>query len=169
MLHRAVAVAAVLSIASCTARLPAPMYSVKMDAEEYDHVGRSTCTRLFGKLAVGDCSIDAAMRDGRIYRVHHVDTEVKDYILFQNVTTIVYGEQKGQSKARQRIEARREALIEKLDVGSVYEIATEDGGTTKGLLDQMSKSVAILIDEDGLRRVVKLDDIVSVKRASFGQ
>lgn len=41
----------------------------------------------------GDASIGAAMRDGGITKVHHVDYDVKNILfLYNETTTIVYGE-----------------------------------------------------------------------------
>lgn len=44
-------------------------------------------------LSGGDASIGAAMRNGGITKVHHVDYKVNNYFwLFNYTTTIVYGE-----------------------------------------------------------------------------
>jgi hypothetical protein len=44
-------------------------------------------------LTSGDASITAAMQNGGIRKVHHVDYKVNNYFwLWNNTTTIVYGE-----------------------------------------------------------------------------
>ena len=44
-------------------------------------------------LSGGDASITAAMRNGGIRKVHHVDYKVNNYFwLWNDTTTIVYGE-----------------------------------------------------------------------------
>jgi len=54
--------------------------------------GEATCTGIV-LYATGDGSIRAAMRNGRITKVHHVDYSVKNILyLYTETTTIVYGE-----------------------------------------------------------------------------
>ncbi|MDX9867333.1 MAG: TRL-like family protein [Kiritimatiellia bacterium] len=44
-------------------------------------------------FATGDASIGAAMRNGGITKVHHVDYDVKNILfIYSEVNTIVYGE-----------------------------------------------------------------------------
>ena len=53
-------------------------------------MAKSTAIILFSS---GDASIGAAMRDGGITKIHHVDYDVKNILFFYNeVTTIVYGQ-----------------------------------------------------------------------------
>lgn len=55
-------------------------------------VGRSEATTILGLIATGDASIDAAVKNGGITRIHHVDYE--KHSLFGIVTTystVVYG------------------------------------------------------------------------------
>ncbi len=61
--------------------------SVKMT-----RTGKATANGIL-LLTQGDCSIAAAMKDGGITKIHHVDYEV-NYILgiIASKTTIVYGE-----------------------------------------------------------------------------
>lgn len=55
-------------------------------------VGRATASMILG-IATGDASIQAAMADGGITRVHHVDYETNLILgLFGSYTCIVYGE-----------------------------------------------------------------------------
>jgi len=54
--------------------------------------GRAECVSILGIVANGDCSIDAAMRDGKITKVSHVDYQSKNILgVYAAMTTIVYG------------------------------------------------------------------------------
>ena len=56
-------------------------------------VGTSKAVGFLYLFASGDCSIGAAMRDGEITKVHHVDYDLMNFFgLFSHVKTIVYGE-----------------------------------------------------------------------------
>lgn len=55
-------------------------------------VGRSEAWGIL-VFATGDASISAAMRDGNITRIHHVDHETSNFLgIYAKYTTIVYGE-----------------------------------------------------------------------------
>jgi hypothetical protein len=55
-------------------------------------IGRATATGIV-LVAWGDASISAAMRNGGITRIHHVDHETMNIMgLYAKYTTIVYGE-----------------------------------------------------------------------------
>ena len=55
-------------------------------------VGTAKATAVIG-IATGDASIDAAMKNGGITKVHHVDTQVKNILgIYAEYTTTVYGE-----------------------------------------------------------------------------
>ena len=54
--------------------------------------GEAKATSIVG-VALGDASIEAAMKNGGITKVHHVDTKVKNIVgVYAEYTTIVYGE-----------------------------------------------------------------------------
>lgn len=54
--------------------------------------GTATCEAILG-IATGDCSIDAAMKDGGIKKIHFVDSKLKDVLgIYVEYTTIVHGE-----------------------------------------------------------------------------
>ena len=54
--------------------------------------GRATAQG-FVVFSMGDASIKAAMEDGGITRIHHVDSEMVNILgLYSKYTTIVYGE-----------------------------------------------------------------------------
>lgn len=56
--------------------------------------GKASAGAFLGLIAAGDASIEAAMKEGGITRVHHVDHEVNSFLLglWVGDTTIVYGE-----------------------------------------------------------------------------
>ncbi len=56
-------------------------------------VGRATATSILGWVATGDCSLDAAKKQGGITKVAHVDYESTSIIgIYATTTTVVYGE-----------------------------------------------------------------------------
>lgn len=55
-------------------------------------VGKATCDSYLGVVQLGDCSYEAAMRNGKITQVNHHDTAVKGWFFFRHITTRVYGE-----------------------------------------------------------------------------
>jgi hypothetical protein len=56
-------------------------------------VGTAMATTVLGLVATGDASIETAMRNGGITRIHHVDYQAKSILFFYGeFTTIVYGE-----------------------------------------------------------------------------
>ena len=54
-------------------------------------VGKATCRTVFGFVNWGDCSIRAAMKNGRISRVSAADWEKKYIVLYGTKTLRVYG------------------------------------------------------------------------------
>ncbi len=66
---------------------------VRLDGETAGKQGKSTCRSILALIAYGDCSIKSAMRDGRITKIHHVDSK-STHLLFLmfRYDTIVYGE-----------------------------------------------------------------------------
>jgi len=56
--------------------------------------GEASAMAILGLFAFGDAGIDAAMKDGGITKVHHVDHTVQHflYAIFARDKTIVYGE-----------------------------------------------------------------------------
>jgi hypothetical protein len=56
-------------------------------------VGRATCVSYVAMVSQGDCSIDAAKRDGGITEVHHIDWKVNSLLgIIGRYELIVYGE-----------------------------------------------------------------------------
>jgi hypothetical protein len=55
-------------------------------------VGEAKATAIVG-VALGDASIETAMKNGGITKVHHVDTKVRNILgVYAEYTTVVYGE-----------------------------------------------------------------------------
>lgn len=56
-------------------------------------VGTSSCTSILGIVAQGDASIEAAMKNGGITKIHHVDTHTYSILgVYAKLTVHVYGE-----------------------------------------------------------------------------
>ncbi len=56
-------------------------------------VGTGECTSILGWFATGDCSISAAMKNGNIAKIHHVDYDAMSVLwLYAKYTIRVYGE-----------------------------------------------------------------------------
>jgi len=56
-------------------------------------VGESSASGILGIVGVGDASLEAAMKNGGITKIHHVDHKVMSILcLYVKYTTIVYGE-----------------------------------------------------------------------------
>lgn len=56
-------------------------------------VGESSASGILGIVGVGDAGLDAAMKNGGITKIHHVDHKVLSILcLYVKYTTVVYGE-----------------------------------------------------------------------------
>ena len=55
-------------------------------------VGKATCDNYLGLIQLGDCSYEAAMKNGKISQVNHHDTYTKGWFFYKHITTRVYGE-----------------------------------------------------------------------------
>ena len=53
--------------------------------------GVATATSYFGIVALGDCSVNAAAKNGKISNITYYDTHVKNICGFKKLTTRVYG------------------------------------------------------------------------------
>ena len=75
-------------------KTPLPSLSVNANAASQAKVGKATCTSYVWAVALGDCSTEAAMKNGDISKVHHVDYKGKSYLLglYIEDTLTVYGE-----------------------------------------------------------------------------
>ena len=74
---------------------PAQNLTVATDKDaKSTKVGRASASAIAGLFAFGDSSVDTAMKDGGISKVHHIDHQINSIVLglwLQN-TTIVHGE-----------------------------------------------------------------------------
>lgn len=88
--------ATALLLSGCYINLaaPTPNLTVKLDANSAHRQGSATCTEVLWGFAFGDCSVDAAMKNGGIGKVHHVDSKTKIifYGLYSELTVVAYGE-----------------------------------------------------------------------------
>ena len=85
-----------LLLTGCYAHFKAPSLNLAAtyDAENTERTGNSHCNQILWVFAIGDCSIQTAMRNGNISKLHHVDTENR-MILFgawSQLTIQAYGE-----------------------------------------------------------------------------
>ena len=56
-------------------------------------VGTAECTSVFALVATGDCSIEAARKQGGITKIHHVDWDANNVLgILGNYKVVVYGE-----------------------------------------------------------------------------
>jgi len=62
-------------------------------ADGYTKSGSASCTSILGIVASGNASITAAMKNGGITKIHHVDYHSMQVLgLYAEMTTTVYGE-----------------------------------------------------------------------------
>ena len=62
-------------------------------AAGYSKSGSAYCSSILGIVATGDASITAAMKNGGITKIHHVDYNSTSILgLYAKMTTTVYGE-----------------------------------------------------------------------------
>ena len=56
-------------------------------------VGTAECKSVLGLVATGDCSVEAAMKQGGITKIHHVDWDAKNVLgIIGEYKVVVYGE-----------------------------------------------------------------------------
>lgn len=100
-----VAVLALALFAGCAATsvspVPGVLYTDVRAASGYpvgeigtwEKMGSASCTSILGLIATGDSSVEAALADGRITKIHHVDYEGSNILgIIATYTTLVYGE-----------------------------------------------------------------------------
>lgn len=67
--------------------------AVGSEGFSYSKVGVAKATSVLGLVATGDCSVKAAMENGKINKVKYVDYQAKSIIgLVGEYTTTVYGD-----------------------------------------------------------------------------
>ena len=58
-----------------------------------ENVGQSSATNILGIINTGDISIEAAMKNGKITKIHHIDMKIESVLgLYAKKTIIIYGE-----------------------------------------------------------------------------
>ena len=75
-------------------KMPSFDLSVAENAATSAKVGTASCVCYLWLVSSGDCSTKAAMDNGAISKVHHVDWQMQSYLfsLYEKMTIIVYGE-----------------------------------------------------------------------------
>ena len=75
-------------------KAPMPSLSIQTTAKSMSKVGQASCSSYLWLVAVGDCSTTAAMKNGDISKIHHVDYKGKSFLfgLYIEDTLTVYGE-----------------------------------------------------------------------------
>ena len=75
-------------------KIPMPEVTVIKNADSASKIGTASCSSYVWLVTTGDCSINAAMKDGGITKVHHMDVQTVSYFLgiYKKVTAIAYGE-----------------------------------------------------------------------------
>jgi hypothetical protein len=88
-----------LSLSGCAMlyndlKTPLPSLGITADTQARTSVGKASCASYVWVVSTGDCSVEAAMKNGGITKVHHVDAEVQSYVfgIYTKFTTVVYGE-----------------------------------------------------------------------------
>lgn len=62
-------------------------------AANYTKTGSASCKGILGLVATGDCSVDAAMKNGGLKKVTFVDVKGESILgIINTYTTIVYGD-----------------------------------------------------------------------------
>lgn len=75
-------------------KTPMPHVAAQTNDTPFSKVGAASCTSYLGLVALGDCSTNAAMENGGITKIHHVDTRIKSILcgVYEKYTLVVYGE-----------------------------------------------------------------------------
>lgn len=64
-----------------------------VNANTATKVGEAYCRNILGLVALGDASLDTAMKNGGITRIHHVDCKYEVYLgVYSRFTIVAYGE-----------------------------------------------------------------------------
>lgn len=96
LLRAAATAIAVFSLSGCYVNLatPTPNLSVKLDAEQATRSGSAACTGFLWVFATGDCSVNTAMKNAKVTKVHHVDAETKVILwgAYSELNLVVHGE-----------------------------------------------------------------------------
>lgn len=99
-MKKLIAAASLLALTACTMPPSHLGGALIMNAKDSQVVteakssktGRVCGTNILGVYASGDISVEAAKKAGKITKVATVDREIKNYVVFAEVCTIVTGE-----------------------------------------------------------------------------
>jgi hypothetical protein len=90
----------VLAVTGCATPHPAGIAYTELqlpitatdNTGRWERTGTASCRSILALVATGDCSIEAAKRNGGITEVHHVDWQVENILgVIGNYTLRVYG------------------------------------------------------------------------------
>lgn len=102
-------------------------------------VGRATARSYLGIVAQGDASIQAAMENGGISEVHHVDFETKSILgIYAEYTVIVYGRGSGRVDRSSAVEEQNQTSPRNEQAQSDGETSAEDGTAQSGSSQDLS-------------------------------
>lgn len=96
-----VAFSAAMMLAGCATSVPVGFLYTDMklpqgatsNSGKTVKTGTAECMSVLSLVATGDCSIEAAKKNGGITKVNHVDWDAKNILgIIGNFKTIVYGE-----------------------------------------------------------------------------
>ena len=92
--------ASILALSACTApqtHIGSAMIMTNMKDSQIANesngtkVGRTCAVNYLGIFATGDMSVEAAKKAGKITKVATVDRDIKNYVVFAEVCTVVTG------------------------------------------------------------------------------
>ncbi len=73
--------------------LKLPVAVTSANTSRHEKVGTAECTSVLALVTTGDASIQTAMKNGGIKKIHHVDWEVQNILgIIGKYKVVVYGE-----------------------------------------------------------------------------
>jgi hypothetical protein len=102
--HLLITLLAVMLFAGCAAnpffglaytkvQAPTIAFTSRIDASSFTKAGEASCTNYLGLVSTGDASLDTAMKNGGITKVHHADCRYQVILgVYSKFTIVVYGE-----------------------------------------------------------------------------
>jgi len=80
-------------IGSIYTELKLPVAATNSFSGKAEKVGSAECTSVLALVTTGDASIETAMKNGGIKKIHHVDWEVQNILgVIGKYKVVVYGE-----------------------------------------------------------------------------
>jgi len=72
---------------------PAIRVQAPLNSEGHSKVGTGVIKCYLGLISTGDISVETAMKNGNITKIHHIDLKAKNILgLYTEMTIYVYGE-----------------------------------------------------------------------------